>query len=411
MTASRQLLLRLSKPFSILLLTWLLTPWAVDAMATEKSEATDASIDVEDSVGEADESEEEAPEKKRSAWRNIVPIPIFITEPAIGEGLGLAVGYFHPLKSGATTESPPDFGSTGTLNEVGNTRKPPATVTGAFVGATNNDTFIGGVGHVDSFRNDTIRVTGVAAYADLFSTVYVLNVPFKFNLEGTLLFADAKFRIGESRFFWGIGASYLDADNEFNLDIDPDRPPLSGFLEASVTDVGLSGRVMYDTRDDTLMPDDGQLIDLQAWVYDQKLGGDFDYTKLEFKLLTFHHLTDKFVLGGRLQADWVEGDPPFYAVPWVTLRGIPALRYQGDEVATVELEGRYYFPDKWAAVAFGGRGWAESDSPFLQSPGNIYSFGVGGRYRVLEEQNVWVGIDIAREPEETYWYIQVGHPW
>jgi len=42
---------------------------------------------------------------------------------------------------------------------------------------------------------------------------------------------------------------------------------------------------------------------------------------------------------------------------------------------------------------------------------SIYSYGLGGRYKIFEAQNVWVGLDIARGPEETYWYIQVGHAW
>ena len=30
---------------------------------------------------------------------------------------------------------------------------------------------------------------------------------------------------------------------------------------------------------------------------------------------------------------------------------------------------------------------------------------------VFEEQNVWLGVDLAQGPEETAYYIQVGHPW
>ena len=35
-------------------------------------------------------------------------------------------------------------------------------------------------------------------------------------------------------------------------------------------------------------------------------------------------------------------------------------------------------------------------------------YGIGARFRVLKNQNVWVGVDIARGPEDTNWYIQVG---
>ena len=72
--------------------------------------------------------------KKETGGAGIIPIPIFITEPAIGYGLGAAVGYFHPRKTetdpqpvsmspALTTGTPPDQAT-----EDG--RKRPPTITG-----------------------------------------------------------------------------------------------------------------------------------------------------------------------------------------------------------------------------------------------------------------------------------------
>ena len=36
---------------------------------------------------------------------------------------------------------------------------------------------------------------------------------------------------------------------------------------------------------------------------------------------------------------------------------------------------------------------------------------IGGRYLALREQDAWVGIDIARGPEDLAWYIQLGSSW
>lgn len=111
------------------------------------------------------------------------------------------------------------------------------------------------------------------------------------------------------------------------------------------------------------MPDNGMLVDLALWRYDEFTGSDSDYWDARFKVLSFHQLHEKFVLGLRLEGLAIDGNAPFFAIPWVTLRGIPAMRYQG------------------------------------------------ARYKVFEAQNVWIGIDIARGPGETNWYIQVGHSW
>jgi hypothetical protein len=159
------------------------------------------------------------------------------------------------------------------------------------------------------------------------------------------------------------------------------------------------------------MPGRGQLFDLAVWRYDEAIGGDYDYWNVKLKLLSFHKLHQKFVLGLRLEYSTIDGRAPFFAIPWVSLRGIPALRYQGDRVLVGEIEGRYNFTPKWAMVAFAGSGSVASDVPVIDTEQSIYSYGLGGRYKIFEAQNIWVGLDIARGPEETNWYIQVGHPW
>ena len=98
-------------------------------------------------------------------------------------------------------------------------------------------------------------------------------------------------------------------------------------------------------------------------------------------------------------------------IPYVSLRGIPALRYQGEAAGAVELEGRYDISPRWAAVAFTGAGFVSTDDPLYDDPDNIFTVGAGIRYQLFKEQNVWVGLDIAEGPEESNWYVQLGHPW
>lgn len=68
------------------------------------------------------------------------------------------------------------------------------------------------------------------------------------------------------------------------------------------------------------------------WRYDEGIGSDYDYWNGKLKILSFHQLHDNFTLGFRLECSVVDGWPPFYAFPYVTLRGVPALRYQGKRV-------------------------------------------------------------------------------
>ena len=46
------------------------------------------------------------------------------------------------------------------------------------------------------------------------------------------------------------------------------------------------------------------------------------------------------MLGWRLDGRFANGDTPFYALPYIDLRGIPALRYQGEDGLMTEVEAR-----------------------------------------------------------------------
>ena len=346
-------------------------------------------------------------QKKKDPNRGrILPVPIFITEPAIGKGLGLAVAYFHRKKAVS------DKDRLASLESLGNTssdQEAPPTVTGVFGAYTSNETAAAGVGHMNTFKDDHIRFTVLGAWANVNSTFYVADRPIKFNLEGVLAYQETRFRIGDSRWFWGIGLSYLDATNVFEVDI-PDDAPIELF-GTELRNTGISAKLAWDTRDNTSMPNRGQLFDLSVWRYDESFSGDYNYWDARLKVLSFHQLNDNFVLGLRLEYLTIDGRAPFFAVPWVSLRGIPALRYQGDRVAVAEIEARYNLSPRWAVIGFAGTGATASDIPALDTEQSIYAYGLGGRYNIFQAQNIWVGIDIAKGPEERAWYIQVGHAW
>ena len=360
--------------------------------------------------------EEKEKEKKSSFWERqkakdpnrgrILPIPVFITEPAIGDGLGMVLAYFHPKKAVSEKDRLANLDS---ISSISSQQEPPPTVTGVFGAYTSNKTAAAGVGHMNSFKDDRIRFTAVGAWANINSTMYVADQPLNFNLEGVLAYQETRFRFGDSLWFWGIGISYLDASTALKVDI-PEDAPIDLFRN-DLTNVGLSGKLAWDSRDNTSMPNKGQLIDLSLWRYDDAIGGDYDYWNGKLKLTSFHPFGEKFVLGWRLEYSAISGDAPFFAYPFVGLRGIPALRYQGDRVGVAEIEGRYNFSPRWAMIAYTGKGKTSSDIPIFDTEQEIYSYGVGARFQIFTAQNVWVGIDIARGPEETNWYIQVGQAW
>ena len=364
------------------------------------------SLAASDSSSNLSEEAQQDKEKTKLGGYKILPVPVFITEPAIGEGLGVALALFHPVKAGTIPKAttPTSIGQMGKDHQ-----EPPPVITGVFAGRTNNGTWAYGIGHMNNWREDHVRYSGALARANVQSTLYVGNLPIDFTLEGNLLFQEIKFRIADSGFFLGLSLSYLDAIFDVNS---LGSANLTGTLAISdITDVGLAAVTSYDTRDNTMNPNRGQLVDLSIWRYDEAMGGGFNYWSSKLNALSFHHFDERFTLGFRLDVAAVEGDAPFYGYPWVSLRGIPAMRYQDERAGAVEVEGRYQFAPKWEVLGFAGWGFTGGDSPIYDNPDDIYNYGIGARYKIFEEQNVWVGFDVAQGPEEMNWYLQVGHAW
>jgi len=346
-------------------------------------------------------SAEEAVEENEddSGDGRFLVLPLIITEPAIGEGIGAGLVYFHALP-----DDKPKLASGRSIGRTGRRQKPPPTATGVFAAYTNNDTAAIGIGHARTFKDDTWRMTAALADARVNATYYVADLPFKFSLEGALVMANVKRRIANSSWFFGMSTSLVNADTFF-------RDSGSGIPDFEFTDVGISAMGIYDTRDDSMMPSTGRLLDLTVGRYDDAIGGDFDYWTSRFKFNSFHKFAEKFVLGLRFEVGIAEGNVPFYAEPFVSLRGIPALRYTGEMAGVVETELRYQLAKRWAVLAFAGKGFVDDFDSATGTEDNIRAWGVGFRWLALIEQNVWIGVDLARGPEDDAFYVQMVHPW
>lgn len=98
--------------------------------------------------------------------------------------------------------------------------------------------------------------------------------------------------------------------------------------------------------------------------------------------------------------------------PAVDLRGVESGRYQGETALSVEVEVRHQVTPRWAGVVFGGYGQTfAGNSRLYESQDDIWTYGAGIRYRIARKLGIDVGLDVARGPEDTIFYIQFGHAW
>jgi hypothetical protein len=340
-----------------------------------------------------------------------LPIPIFLTEPAFGYGLGVALGYIHPTKDDTEKQEEPSLQTLGSVTSERSGQNPPPTITGVAGGYTAKDTWGAAVAHSTSWRKDTIRYAGGLAYVDINSTYYIIDRSLDFNLKGAALYQDLKFRLGKSRFFLGGKLLVLETDSQFDITLGEDTQ--IGVDDILASNVGVAASATYDSRDNVFTPNNGQLLQFDIWQFDEALGGDFDYWRGNLKLLSFFQLHPRFVLGLRVETSTVDGRAPFYAYPWVSLRGIPAMRYQGKTAGMIEVEGRWNIFPRWAIVGFAGAGAVRSreilDINIVKD--DIFAGGAGARYFLMRDLGLWLGVDVAHGPEDWYGYITVGQAW
>jgi hypothetical protein len=104
-------------------------------------------------------------------------------------------------------------------------------------------------------------------------------------------------------------------------------------------------------------------------------------------------------------------EAPFYAKPYVVLRGIPAMRFQDDRVVVLETEERWDLTGRWSLTGFVGVGKAFPSFDEFSNKTLAYSVGDGFRYKIARLFNIYTGIDVARGNEDWAFYIQFGHFW
>ncbi len=344
--------------------------------------------------------------------QGFMPVPIIITEPAIGYGGGLALVYFHD-KLGAKKGEPPSISALAAAT-------------------TENGTWFIGGGHMGIWANDKIRYTGGLGTGLIKMEYYGLsgvegrskNYAINFETEAVFLLQEIQFRLFDSNFFAGASYVFVDTQNTFKLSTNDlstnnssssnSSPNRQGSLLPSANfdsrSAALSLQLNYDSRDNLFTPNNGIAAELKAMDFNTRWGSDQNYSRYNATFLNYTPIYDKFVLGLRAAAKAVEGNAPFYAYPFIDMRGVKSMQFQGDKTLLGEAELRWTFMPRWTLVGFGGAGKAFNDGNKSNSD-LIYTKGAGIRYLIASKLGLQMGLDIAKGPDNTAFYIQFGSSW
>lgn len=322
-----------------------------------------------------------------------VPLVTLITEPAIGYGAGGGLIFFHKRKENLTKPAPPSISMIGGLY-------------------TESKSWGTVLLHQGIWKEDRIRYLGILGYISLNMTLYkefplLGEQSFRFNMEGAFLVQEVLFRLAESNFFAGARYSFFKSVTTFLEDTELPVDPVELDLKTGALGPALS----YDGRDNTFTPNRGMYSKINLAWYDEIFGSDMSFLRLDSYWTGFMQPAKKLVLGLRADYRMSTEEAPFYAKPFVMLRGIPAMRYQDDRVVVLETEERWDLTGRWSLVGFAGMGKAFPSAEEFSNRTLAYSLGGGFRYKIARLFNVYAGIDVARGNEDWAFYIQFGHFW
>ena len=335
--------------------------------------------------------------------KGFLPMPILITEPAVGYGAGAALLFFREsLRERAAKVKP------------GEPLTPPDIYLAA-VAATENGTKVIGGGGLVTFDQDRWRWRGFVGVPDVNLDFYGVGgdtgTPERkigYNVDGAISSQQIFRRLGSSNNWIVARWIWLDLDATF----DSSHPhPILPVPSRNVTSSGLGGSLEHDSRDNFFTAGAGWKGAIEAMFYSPDWGSDNKYETYRAQAFGYVPLGKNFILGGKADLRSANGDVPFYQLPFIELRGVPVARYQDRRTAATELELRWDATPRWAFLGFVGSGRAWGTSKSFGEAEEVTSGGVGFRYLVARRLGLYAGLDVACGPEKTAIYIQAGSAW
>jgi Omp85 superfamily domain len=331
--------------------------------------------------------------------KGFLPVPIIITEPAVGFGGGLFATFFREsIRESASRKSedgrltPPDIYAIG----------------GA---ATENGTWMGAAGGMVSFDDDRYRWRGGLARVNVNLDFYGYGGnlrPVGYNLDGWVSVQHGMLRLGPSDWWLVARWNYLDLKNRFDFE---SQVPQFGNIERTSKASGLGLSLEVDTRDNIFTPSRGYTGSIDATFYDPEWGSDTRFESYRGHAFGYWPIGKEFVLAGRIDGRAADGRVPFFMLPFVELRGVPAARLQDQRTAVLETEARWNVTPRWALIGFvgGGKAWGTSTS--YSDGTDTVARGVGFRYLIAKRLGLYAGVDVAKSTQDHAIYLQVGSAW
>ena len=324
-----------------------------------------------------------------AAKGNFVVVPIPFSNPTLEQGLVVGAAYFYPQTAEQKAAQ-------------------PASVTGIGGMSSNNGSYALALGQAAYWDEDRWRVTGALAYADLDLPLLALGgkselLGVDWLIKGTVAYAELARRIG-SDWYAGVSGRYVNADQQFNVDIRTDEFTLLDHF----TTVGLGLSLSYDSRDLPTNAYQGRYFKATAFTNDTGLGSDLTYQSYGLSYRSYQQLAPTLVLAWELNGCLKSGDVPLWDACRIGLRGFASTDYMGKSSVKTQAEARWKFSKRWGLAAFAGAGELTESLAGNHDYDVIPSYGFGLRFMVSTAQRINMRLDFAWSRDSNAAYLSAG---
>ncbi|PTP39704.1 BamA/TamA family outer membrane protein [Vibrio splendidus] len=345
-----------------------------------------------------------------------LPVPILITEPAVGYGGGFTGIFMHESEEQKNTRKELAEKS---IDGGAQLLTPAITAIGGF--ATENGTWMAFVGHKRSWNEDSIRYLGGLGYGDINMTFYRQSSPnalspldpnegVELGLKGMGGIQKLQFRVPDSQ--WLLGFSQQFFAPTLSLNNHPKAQEiLNNIGNTSPTSSGLGLIAEYDSKNSFLNPTQGYNYVAEYLWFGDAIGSDYTYQTFNLEGLNYWELNKEWNLALRGQYKSLSTNervlsPQYY--PDIELRGIARNRYQGEHTVAAEVQVSKQWTPRWSTAVFTGIAYAGDSDKDMFDQSSHAAYGVGFRYLIARRYGLISGIDIAFSEEDTALYFQVG---
>ena len=240
-------------------------------------------------------------------------------------------------------------------------------------------------------------------YGNINLTYYESKFAHDYTIQSFFFLQQVVFRIKDSNFFLGGKYQLSKTKTTFFENVD------FGNLNLISSAVGLIAE--YEKLDNLFSPTKGNKIHFGIDQNLEFIGSDLNFTKVNLYGNFYFGKRGVWMPALRIETQVSSKSTPFYAKPYVSLRGVPALRYQGDFTVLAEMEHEFSLSNRWSLVGFTGVGASYKSFDDMSSEGAIWNAGTGFRYLIARLMGLKMGVDIAKGPEDWGVYVTFGSAW